>query len=141
MDWIVPYLLERCGDVPIYFDEVSQIVMPEWSRDRVVLLGDACQCVSLLAGQGASMAMAGAYIIAEELEKADGDVAGALKRYQARVKPDIEKKQASGRRLARWFVPGSGWELFVRDLVTRMVNWPIARWATRRTLSADSIIE
>ena len=45
---------------PIYFDSLTQIVMPEWHKGRVALLGDACGCLTLLAGQGSHMAMAGA---------------------------------------------------------------------------------
>jgi hypothetical protein len=39
-----------------------QVMAPRWFAGRVVLLGDACGCVSLLAGQGASLAMAAAYV-------------------------------------------------------------------------------
>jgi len=42
----------------LYFDRVSQIVMPSWTKGRVALIGDACACPSLLAGEGSSMAMA-----------------------------------------------------------------------------------
>jgi hypothetical protein len=53
MGWIVPELLERCSQGSgVYFDGVAQIEMSGWSRGRVVLVGDACGCVSLLAGQG-----------------------------------------------------------------------------------------
>src|SRR5690606_19480368 len=43
-----------------YIDEVAQTVVEPWVRGRTVLLGDACAAVSLLAGQGASLAIAGA---------------------------------------------------------------------------------
>lgn len=36
----------------LYFDRVGQIRMPNWSRGRIALVGDAGFCVSLLAGQG-----------------------------------------------------------------------------------------
>jgi 2-polyprenyl-6-methoxyphenol hydroxylase-like FAD-dependent oxidoreductase len=42
--------LDTCSD--FYFDPVSQIRMNAWSNDRVALVGDACSCPSLLAGQG-----------------------------------------------------------------------------------------
>ena len=51
--------IERADD--LYFDTVSQIRLPQWHRGRVALLGDAAFCPSLLAGQGAAFAMAGAY--------------------------------------------------------------------------------
>ncbi|MGH3981532.1 MAG: NAD(P)-binding protein [Pseudonocardiaceae bacterium] len=40
------------------YDQVAQIEITQWSRERVILVGDACQAVSLLAGQGASLAIA-----------------------------------------------------------------------------------
>ena len=52
LDWVVPELIERCGeDSSVYFDDVTQVVVPNWHRGRVVLLGDACQCVSLWPGR------------------------------------------------------------------------------------------
>jgi 2-polyprenyl-6-methoxyphenol hydroxylase-like FAD-dependent oxidoreductase len=140
MDWIVPELLDRCDPSSLYFDEVSQIEMPGWSAGRVVLIGDACQCVSLLAGQGASLAMAGAYVLAEELARAENDLPGALTRYEWKVRPSIGKKQKAGRRLARWFIPDSEVQLTIRDMVTRMVGWPIAWRLLKRGLAPESII-
>jgi 2-polyprenyl-6-methoxyphenol hydroxylase-like FAD-dependent oxidoreductase len=138
--WIVPDLLAQCNSSSMYFDEVTQIEMPTWSRSRVVLVGDSCQCVSLIAGQGASMAMAGAYILAQELAKAGRDVSVALTGYERRIKPAIEKKQEAGRRLARWFVPGNQLQLSIRDLVMRLTDWPIAGWMLKRSLATESII-
>ena len=45
--------LEACED--LYFDAVSQIVLPCWSQGRVALVGDAAYCPSLLAGEGLSL--------------------------------------------------------------------------------------
>ncbi len=141
LGWVVPALLERAPHASsIYFDDVAQVVAPMWHRGRVVLIGDACQCVSLLAGQGASMAMAGAWVLAEELGEAES-VSLALARYQNRVRPSIEHKQASGRSMARWFVPRGPVRLAVRDLFMRMSTWrPVAR-LMRRQLAGDSIVE
>ncbi|WP_043410346.1 FAD-dependent monooxygenase [Archangium violaceum] len=140
MDWLVPELLERCEQASgFYFDTVTQIDMPHWSTGRVVLLGDACQCVSLLAGQGASMAVAGAYLLAEELGMAGSDVPAALARYEQRLKPAIEHKQAAGRRIAGWFVPESRLRLALRDLGLRMSLWPVASSVFRRRMAAESI--
>ena len=38
--------------------------MPQWHKGRVALIGDACGCLTLLAGQGSHMAMAGGYVLA-----------------------------------------------------------------------------
>jgi 2-polyprenyl-6-methoxyphenol hydroxylase-like FAD-dependent oxidoreductase len=130
MGWIVPELLERCPyGSGVYFDEVAQIELSDWSRGRVVLVGDACGCVSLLAGQGASMAVCGAYALAEELgaaQEGEEDITAALARYAAKLKPAVEKRQKAGRRLARWFVPDDHARLLVRDAAMRMTTSSLA---------------
>jgi 2-polyprenyl-6-methoxyphenol hydroxylase-like FAD-dependent oxidoreductase len=116
------------------------VELSRWHLGRVVLIGDACGCVSLLAGQGASMAMGGAYVLAEELDS--GCVLDtALARYQERVKPFVERKQRAGRKIARWFVPESRVTLALRDLAMRMSAWPVASWFMKRQLSSESVIE
>ncbi len=133
MDWSVPELLERCPyGSDMYFDEVAQIEMPAWSVGRVALVGDACQCVSPLGGQGASLAVAGAYVLAEELGAAPADVMGALARYERRLRPSVEKVQKAGRRFARWFVPDSHARLMVREAATRIATHPLASLVLRR---------
>ena len=58
--WVVLQLVEctRHAD-DFFFDAVAQIQMDSWYKDRVALVGGACQCLILLAGQGASMGMVG----------------------------------------------------------------------------------
>lgn len=128
MGWIVPELLERCPyGSSLYFDEVAQIEMPSWGVGRVVLVGDACQCVSLLAGQGASLAVAGSYVLAEELAAVrKEDVGAALAQYERRLRPAVLKRQRAGRRLARWFVAENRARLLVRDAAMRMMTSPLA---------------
>lgn len=72
--WVRPQLLEYMRSAPdFYFDEMSQIKMDRWSKGRVALVGDAGYCCSPLSGQGTSVALLGAYIMAGELAAASGD--------------------------------------------------------------------
>ncbi len=136
LDWVVPRLLEHSQQsADLYFDEVSQIELPRWSVGRVGLVGDACQCLSLLAGQGASMAMFGAHVLAEELARADGEVEAALLTYERRVKPAVLRRQAAGRGMATWFVPDDRLRLAVRDLITRAATWPVVETLVKGSLS------
>ena len=64
----------------IYYDRVSQIRMDCWSKGRVMLLGDAAACVSLLAGEGCGLAMTEAYVLAGELQRAGNDHREAFRR-------------------------------------------------------------
>jgi len=72
--WVRPQLLEYMRTAPdFYFDEMSQIKMDRWSKGRVALVGDAGYCCSPLSGQGTSVALLGAYILAGELKAASQD--------------------------------------------------------------------
>lgn len=72
--WVRAQLLEYMRTAPdFYFDEMSQIKMDRWSRGRVALAGDAGYCCSPLSGQGTSVALLGAYILAGELTSAAQD--------------------------------------------------------------------
>ncbi|HWT48397.1 MAG TPA: FAD-binding protein [Mycobacterium sp.] len=72
--WVRPQLLQYMRTAPdFYFDEMSQIKMDRWSKGRVALVGDAGYCCSPLSGQGTSVALLGAYILAGELAAASQD--------------------------------------------------------------------
>ncbi|HUI75601.1 MAG TPA: FAD-dependent monooxygenase [Candidatus Acidoferrum sp.] len=137
--WILPTLFEHIEPGSFYFDQVAQIELPQWSKGRVFLLGDACYCVSLIAGQGASLAMAGAYLLAQKLHSAASDISSAAAFYENRLRPPIEKKQRAARKLARRFVPSSSDGLFIRDLVMRFSAYAPFRPLIRRSLSPESI--
>ncbi|MGW1713563.1 FAD-dependent monooxygenase [Streptomyces sp. NPDC002156] len=63
--WEVPGMLAAMHDADdLFFDTVSQIRMPHWSSGRVALLGDAAYAPSFLTGQGSSLALVGAYMLA-----------------------------------------------------------------------------
>lgn len=139
LNWLVPELLVHCRTArAVYLDMIEQIEMPRWATGRVVLLGDACQCVSPLAGQGASMAVAGADALAGALDE-HPDPEDALTQYEQRLKPAIERQQKAGRRIAKWFVPDDELHLIVRDTVMRVSTWPLVAPVIRRRMSAASI--
>jgi 2-polyprenyl-6-methoxyphenol hydroxylase-like FAD-dependent oxidoreductase len=141
LGWLIPKVLDRSAESRnTYLDTVAQVIMPRWSVGRVVLLGDACYCVSLLAGQGASMAVGGAYVLADEIERSRADIPAALARYEQRLRPAIVKKQRAGRNIARWFVPENGFRLAVRDAVMKMSASAIGGWILKRQVSGDSVI-
>lgn len=124
MGGIVATVLRQCPERPaLYYDLVAQIRMRSWSRGRVVLLGDAGYAVSLLAGQGASLAVAGAFVLAEELAAA-GDVRDALAGYESRLRPIIERKQVAGRRTADWFLPPNRIQLVLRRTALGLMRLP-----------------
>ena len=122
--WIAEKVLNSyAGDDPIFFDSVTQIVMPRWHKGRVALIGDACGCLTLLAGQGSHMAMAGGYVLAEELSRHD-DPGAAFAAYQDRLKPSVDKKQRDAARFAGLFVPKPNSWPWLRRLTIRLFFSP-----------------
>lgn len=92
--WDVPRLLEAMRHAKdLFFDTVSQIRMPTWSSGRVALVGDAAFAPSFLSGQGTSLALVGAYVLAGELASQDNPSA-AFTAYERVTKPFVEANQA-----------------------------------------------
>lgn len=92
--WQVPRMVEAMRNADdLYFDTVSQIRMPCWSKGRVALVGDAACAPSFRAGQGSSMAMVGAYVLAGELATHDAP-SEAFAAYERTVRPYMEANQA-----------------------------------------------
>jgi 2-polyprenyl-6-methoxyphenol hydroxylase-like FAD-dependent oxidoreductase len=105
---------------PIYFDAQTQIVMPRWQRGRVALIGDACGCLTLLAGQGSHMAMAGAYVLARELER-NPDHRAAFEAYEGFLKPPVTRKQKIAARFSKTFVPTARSNRVLRRFTIRLM--------------------
>jgi 6-hydroxynicotinate 3-monooxygenase len=57
--------------------------LPLWSRDNVVVLGDACHPMKPHMGQGAGMAIEDAAVLSRAIDSADGNFARAFKMYRA----------------------------------------------------------
>jgi len=128
--------LERTGE--LYFDTVSQIRMPNWSRGRVALVGDAAFCVSLLAGQGSALAMISAYILAGELAMADGRHSEAFAGYEARLKSYMGRKQRGAERFAGALAPRTRVGMLFRNVVVRSFSIPgLARLAIGRDIADE----
>jgi salicylate hydroxylase len=76
--------------------------LPEWSRDRVTLAGDAAHPMLPFLGQGAAMAIEDAMLLARAIEAAD-TIADAFERYELarreRTTFVMLKSRVSGQRL------------------------------------------
>jgi 2-polyprenyl-6-methoxyphenol hydroxylase-like FAD-dependent oxidoreductase len=93
--WEVPQLLAAMESAPdFYLGPIAQIRAPTWSNGRVALVGDAAYCPSPFTGQGTSLALVGAYVLASELSQSPDDHAAAFARYEAKMRPFVEKNQA-----------------------------------------------
>lgn len=126
--------LETAQD--LYVDRVSQIVAPSWSKGRVVLVGDAAFCPSLLAGQGSALAIVAAYVLAGELARSHGRIDEAFAAYERLLRPYIATKQAGAARFAGAIAPRSRFGLWFRNLVIRSLAIPgLARFTVGREIT------
>ncbi len=90
--WEVPGMLAALRDADdLFFDGVSQIRMPRWSRGRAALVGDAAYAPSFLTGQGSSLALVGAYMLAGSL--ADRDHAAGFAAYERHTRGFVTVNQ------------------------------------------------
>ncbi|WP_157248958.1 FAD-dependent monooxygenase [Nonomuraea typhae] len=89
--WETPKLLDAVRQAPdLYRDTLTQIHMDRWSKGRVVLVGDAGYCASPASGQGTSLALVGAYVLAGEL------AAGSLEGYEREMRHFVAENQKLG---------------------------------------------
>ncbi|GAA3576505.1 FAD-dependent monooxygenase [Amycolatopsis ultiminotia] len=120
--WRAPELVAAYLEHPApFFDPLTTVRLPSWSRGRVVLLGDAAAATALL-GDGSSMAMAGAYALAEEFGSHHGDHARAFAAYESRLRREVRPRQRRVGLLSRLLVPSTRSGLVVRNTVGRAVG-------------------
>lgn len=140
MGWITPQLLAHApASENIFMDAVSQIQMPTWYKGQVALVGDACGCPTLVSGQGASLAMGGAYLLAEALHETP-DYQEAFRRYEQWTRPHAQSQQQSARGTAKSFAPTSLPGLLIQQAMLKVVMRKRFSGLLRRLFGAESIL-
>lgn len=118
--WIVPQLLEDLLDAQdFYFDALAQVVMNRWTSGRVSILGDAAWCASPASGQGCSLALVGAYILAQAMKDGKPVTRAA---YEDRMMPFVVENQ----KIAHDFgslLPDRRRKVWMQQQVARLLNW------------------
>ncbi|QBD75600.1 hypothetical protein EPA93_06110 [Ktedonosporobacter rubrisoli] len=140
MGWVTPRLL---ADAPepeeIFMDKVVQIHMPSWHQGRVALVGDACDCPTFASGQGSSLAMGGAYLLAEALHEC-ADYQEAFSRYEQQMKPYVLEQQKKARNLAGTFLPTSTSGILLQRVMLKTLLRESFLGLLRQQFSAPSIL-
>jgi 2-polyprenyl-6-methoxyphenol hydroxylase-like FAD-dependent oxidoreductase len=130
LSWKVPDMLaivDQEGD--FYFDRMTQIRMPSWSRGRVALVGDAGYCVSPFAGFGGSIAIIGAGHLADALARHPD---AAFRDYETSLRPFVEKVQEHAATIGvQMIFPADEADLADRDV--KMVSGEIGPFDSTRT--------
>ncbi|MEE1942936.1 FAD-dependent monooxygenase [Streptomyces sp. TRM 70361] len=121
--WEVPGMVGAMRDADdLFFDTTGQIRMPHWSSGRAALVGDAAYAPSFLTGQGTSLALVGAYMLADALA-AHRDHTAAFTAYERGVREFVTMNQALVGRGEATLFPTTAQALeqrnaMLRDLVT-----------------------
>jgi 2-polyprenyl-6-methoxyphenol hydroxylase-like FAD-dependent oxidoreductase len=125
--WRIPDLLDQVREADdLYFDSVSRVRVPRWSLGRVTLVGDAASCVSLF-GDGSSLAITGAYTLANAL---GGDLAEGLRHYEQQHRPRTHAKERSVKWGTRLLIPATAPGIRLRNTTARL--WSSASALQRR---------
>lgn len=129
-------------DTLIYMDTTTQIKMPKWHSKRVLLIGDAAYCLTLVSGQGASLAMGGAFFLAKSLESIPPDnIEQALIAYDARLRPFVNELQNKAENFASRFIPSSHFGLWLTDRMTSLVNVPIVKGFIEKQFTIKNLFD
>ncbi|PSM40816.1 FAD-dependent oxidoreductase [Streptomyces dioscori] len=121
--WRVPDIVDAMRHTDdLFFDTAGQIRMPRWSSGRVALVGDAAYAPSFLTGQGSSLALAGAYMLADALAT-HRDHTTAFAAYERDTRGFVAMNQALVDKGAASLFPTTARALeqrnaMLRDLVT-----------------------
>ncbi|MFC6937861.1 FAD-dependent monooxygenase [Actinomadura yumaensis] len=123
--WEVPAMVNAMREADdLFFDTAGQIRMPRWSSGRVALVGDAAYAPSFLTGQGSSLALAGAYMLAHALAT-DRDHTAAFAAYERDVREFADMNQALVDNGAATLFPTTAQALEQRDTMLRaLVTMP-----------------
>lgn len=104
----VPGLLAATDPAALLQNDIEELPpLPRWGAGPVTLLGDAAHAMTPNLGQGACLAIEDAVTLAACLHEIT-DVAGALRRYEARRRPRATRLQRQARligRVGQWSHP------------------------------------
>jgi len=121
--WETANLLRAMPASPdFYFTSISQVRLDQWWTGRVALVGDAAYSPSPLSGQGTSLALVGAYVLAGELKAAAGDHRIAYSRYQQAMREYVETNLTLGANNAGQMVAGSARQIRLQTTMMRLVS-------------------
>ena len=121
--WEVPRLsdaLERATD--LYIDAIATVHVDRYAQGPIALLGDAAYG-GTLGGQGTSLAIVGAYVLAGELA-ATADTATAFERYESQIRPYATGCQKGAARVGSFYAPRTRLGLGLRNVFYAVLTSP-----------------
>ena len=110
------------GAEDFYANEMVQIKTPSLYKGRFVMVGDAGYA-SGPTGTSTTLALAGAYILAGEIGKHEGDVAAGLKGYEKQMRPIINNLQKIASFVPGVFAPQTALGIWLRNNIFGFIAW------------------
>ncbi|MBG0831107.1 FAD-dependent monooxygenase [Planomonospora sp. ID67723] len=112
-------IIRATGHIPPGWNTYDFPTVPTWSNERMVIVGDAAHATSPSSGQGASMAIEDAVVLAKCLRDVPG-LPGAFAAYERLRRDRVERIVAQGKRNGSGKAPGAA-GAYVRDLVLPVI--------------------
>lgn len=113
-----------------YFTRVVQVRLSVWHQTRCALVGDAGYCPSPLTGQGTTIALLGAYILAGELSRNPDEPSAAFAEYQRKFGGFVKEEGSIplGGRAPEIFMPQSDLGVGILRVLFRVMGSPMVQW-------------
>ena len=118
----IQMLLDASGD--IYFDRVSQVQTRAWSKGAWRSSATRPPASRSSPARGTGLGVTGAYVLAGELARRDGNHQFAFADYERRLRPLIEGKQRAARSFARAFTPRTSPGVWLRNQAMKLMAFP-----------------
>ncbi|MFF3439314.1 FAD-dependent oxidoreductase [Streptosporangium sp. NPDC002721] len=118
-------IIRATADIPAGWNTYDFPTVPRWSNGRMVILGDAAHATSPSSGQGASMAIEDAVVLAKCLRDVPG-TSDAFAAFERLRRGRVERIVAHGRRNGSGKAPGAV-GAFLRDLALPVVMRQVDR--------------
>ncbi len=120
--WELPRLLSELDAAPdFYFDSITQIRMPSWSRGRVTLVGDAGYSPGPAVGGGTALAVIGAYVLAGELRASGGDHSRAFRGYERAMGELVRRSRSIGPTTMAALIPRTARQVWLTTQAMRLL--------------------
>ncbi|MCJ1322247.1 hypothetical protein MMC15_007594 [Xylographa vitiligo] len=141
LGWDTPRVIEQMMTAEnFYSEELTQVKLPKWSQNRVVLLGDAAWAPTPFTGQGNQLAIVGAWVLAQELSRNRDQV--AFEMYEKRLRSYVEASQSIplGGYAPYLFNPQTSLGIWLFRTTFRLVTWIVrfVAWTNLERFWPDS---
>ncbi|KAH8892887.1 oxidoreductase [Thozetella sp. PMI_491] len=104
-----------------YAGESVQVRVPVLHKGRFALVGDSGYAPGPT-GAGTTLALVGAYTLAGEIAKHDGDLVAGLRGYEERMRPIVSEMQHILPFVPAIFAPRTAWGIWLRNTLLAIVT-------------------